>query len=50
MEIKNDGAVSALLKDVALPKMIKARQIFPRPKIKPEDIPEAEFNKEGNLF
>ncbi len=41
MQIRNSGAVSALLKDVNIPKMFRARQIFPRPVIKPEQIPEA---------
>ncbi len=41
MIIRNDGAVSALLKDVAIPRMFKVRQSFPRPVIKPEHIPQA---------
>jgi hypothetical protein len=39
VEVKKDGIVSKLLKDVYIPKMFKVRQIFPRPVIQPEDIP-----------
>lgn len=40
MEIKKDGVVSALLAPIALPKMFRARQTFPRETIPPERIPE----------
>jgi hypothetical protein len=40
VEVKKDGIVSKLLKDVYIPKMFKVRQVFPRPVIHPEDIPE----------
>jgi hypothetical protein len=40
LEVKNNGVVSKLLKDVYIPKMFKVRQVFPRPVIRPEDIPE----------
>lgn len=39
MEIKQGGVVSQLLKDVPIPPMFLAEQSFPRPVIKPEDIP-----------
>ena len=39
MEIKKGGLVSKLLADVHIPRMFKVKQIFPRPVIKPEDIP-----------
>jgi hypothetical protein len=40
MEIKRDGIVSKLLKDIYIPKMFKVRQIFPRTVIQPDEIPE----------
>jgi hypothetical protein len=40
VEVKKDGIVSKLLKDVYIPKMFKVRQIFPRPVIHPQEIPE----------
>lgn len=40
MEIKKDGIVSKLLKDVYIPRMFKVRQVFSRPVIPPKDIPE----------
>ncbi|MCH3965089.1 MAG: lactate racemase domain-containing protein [Clostridium sp.] len=49
MEIKKGGAVSKLLDGVYIPRMFKVRQIFPRPLIKPEDIPyvvEKELSRE----
>ncbi len=49
MEIKKGGVVSKLLADVAIPKMFRAKQIFPRPIIMPEEIPGiifAELSKE----
>jgi len=39
MEIKKGGVVSQLLEKVYIPKMFRAKQIFPRQKILPEDIP-----------
>jgi len=39
MEIQKGGIVSQLLANVPIPKMFKARQSFPRPRIAPEDIP-----------
>ena len=39
MEIRNDGVVSALLAPIAVPKMFRAKQTFPRETILPEDIP-----------
>lgn len=39
MEIKQGGVVSQLLAGVPIPPMFAAEQIFPRPVIKPEDIP-----------
>ncbi|BCZ44928.1 hypothetical protein psyc5s11_09950 [Clostridium gelidum] len=41
MEPKKGGVVSKLLENVYVPKMFRVRQIFPRPVIKPEEIPEA---------
>ena len=41
MEIRNDGVVSALLAPIAVPKMFRAKQTFPRETILPEDIPAA---------
>ncbi|HWR44551.1 lactate racemase domain-containing protein [Sporomusa sp.] len=38
MEIKRGGVVSKLLENVDIPKMFRAKQIFPRPRILPEDI------------
>ena len=49
MEIQRGGIVSQLLKDVSIPKMFRAEQTFPRPKIAREDIPEVvrkEMSKE----
>lgn len=49
MEPKKGGVVSKLLENVHIPKMFKVRQIFPRPLIKPEEIPEVvrrELSKE----
>ncbi len=43
MEIETGGNVSRLLEGVPIPKMFRARQDFPRPAIKPEDIPSAIF-------
>lgn len=33
------GVISDLVKDIKIPRMVKIRQIFPRPKIEPADIP-----------
>ena len=41
MEIRSDGTVSALLRDVPVPRMFRAEQRFPRPVIPAEDIPAA---------
>ena len=41
MEVKKGGVVSALLAGVPIPKMFKAKQIFPRPCITAQDIPAA---------
>lgn len=41
MEIKNNGVVSGLLQPVAVPRMFRAKQTFPRNTIHPEDIPAA---------
>lgn len=49
MEPKKGGVVSKLLENVYVPKMFRVRQIFPRPVIKQEEIPEAvrrELSKE----
>lgn len=49
MEIKKDGVVSALLAPVPLPRMFRAKQIFPRATITAEDIPrvvESQFARE----
>ncbi|AIF54196.1 lactate racemase domain-containing protein [Pelosinus sp. UFO1] len=49
MKIKKGGVVSDLLKDVPIPKMFYAKQIFPRPIITPKEIPGvvfAELSKE----
>lgn len=40
MEIRKDGAVSALLAPIPLPKMFRAKQTFPRESISPDRIPE----------
>lgn len=40
MEIRKDGVVSALLAPIALPKMFRAKQTFPRETISPDKIPE----------
>ena len=40
MEIHKGGVVSKLLKDVPIPRMFRAKQIFPRERILPEDIPQ----------
>lgn len=39
MEIKKNGVVSALLEPVAIPRMFRAKQTFPRETISPDDIP-----------
>ncbi len=43
MEIKRGGVVSKLLAHVEIPKMFRARQSFPRPRILPADIPRVVF-------
>ncbi len=39
MKVVNGGMVSKLLRDTPIPKMFRARQIFPAEKIAPEEIP-----------
>jgi len=49
MQVRKGGVVSKLLEDVDIPKMFRAKQIFPRPVITPEEIPGvvyAELSKE----
>lgn len=48
MEIRKDGIVSNLVKDIGIPKMFQARQDFPRPIIKSEDIPAVVFDELGH--
>ncbi|WP_371373097.1 lactate racemase domain-containing protein [Sporomusa aerivorans] len=43
MEVKKGGVVSKLLEHVQIPKMFRAKQIFPRPQIMPRDIPAVIF-------
>jgi hypothetical protein len=43
MLIKNEGNVTRLLDGIAVPKMFRARQNFPRERIAPEEIPAAVF-------
>lgn len=43
MEVKKGGVVSKLLENVHIPRMFRAKQIFPRPRIVPEEIPGAVF-------
>lgn len=45
MIIKHDGIVSKLLAPVELPRMFRAKQVFPREVIAPEY---PEFDGEGN--
>ena len=45
MRIRNDGTVSRLLKDVALPRMFHASQQFPDAHIDRENIEKAIFNE-----
>ena len=45
MEIKKDGVVSNLLKDVYIPKMFRATQTFPRTFIAPQEIPQVVFSQ-----
>lgn len=45
MRIRNDGTVSRLLKDVALPRMFHAAQKFPDKHIEREDIRQAIFDE-----
>ena len=49
MEIKQGGVVSRLLADVAIPRMFRAEQVFPREHIAPGEIPsvvERELSRE----
>lgn len=43
MIIKNEGNVSRLLEGIAVPRMFRARQSFPRERILTEEIPQAVF-------
>ncbi|SBW08660.1 conserved hypothetical protein [uncultured delta proteobacterium] len=45
MKFAHGGNVSRLLKDVPIPKMFRAAQVFPRPVIQPEDIADAVFRE-----
>ena len=45
MEIKTGGVVAKLLAGVPLPRMFRARQDFPRPVIRPEEIPGVVFKE-----
>lgn len=45
MQIKKGGVVSKLLEDVYIPKMFRAKQIFPRTVITPEEIPGVIFRE-----
>ena len=47
MEIHRGGVVSKLLEEVPIPKMFRAKQIFPRERILPEDIPQHIRNELG---
>ena len=48
MEIISDGDVSKLLKDIKIPKMFKAKQIFNKEKIERDKIKEVIFNELSN--
>jgi len=41
MKVTKGGTVSGLLKEVPIPRMFHAKQTFPRPVIRPEEIPDA---------
>ncbi|MBQ7592932.1 MAG: DUF2088 domain-containing protein [Synergistaceae bacterium] len=45
MQIKRGGVVSKLLEGVKIPRMFRAKQVFPREVIKPEDIPAKVFSE-----
>ncbi len=45
MQIKRGGVVSKLLEGVKIPRMFRAKQVFPRETIKPEDIPAKVFSE-----
>ena len=45
MQIKSGGVVSKLLEGVKIPRMFRAKQVFPRETIKPEDIPAQVFSE-----
>ena len=45
MQIKSGGVVSKLLESVKIPRMFRAKQVFPRETIKPEDIPAKVFSE-----
>ena len=43
--VEKNGVVAGLLKDVQIPRMFRARQSFPRPVIRPEEIPDVVFKE-----
>ena len=45
MEVKRGGVVSKLLENVDIPKMFRAKQVFPRPRIAPDEIPKVVFSE-----
>ena len=45
MQIIQGGVVSKLLESVKIPRMFRAKQVFPRETIKPEDIPAKVFSE-----
>ena len=45
MKIIQGGTVSKLLAGVAIPKMFRAKQTFPRESISPENIPAKIFDE-----
>ena len=45
MQIIQGGVVSKLLEGVKIPRMFRAKQVFPRETIKPEDIPAKVFSE-----
>lgn len=44
-KVEKNGVVTNLLKDVQIPRMFRAKQTFPRPVIKPEEIPGVVFEQ-----
>lgn len=45
MEVKRGGVVSKLLENVDIPKMFRAKQVFPRPRIAPDEISKVVFSE-----